>query len=381
VFLTGATGFVGMELLARYLERTDRPVYALVRASDDRQAAARLERTVRGLFGADHPYAHRAVAVRGDLTTPHLGLDGRHEPLAEQVSEIVHSGATVSFSQRLGTARAINVDGTRRVLELAERCAQRGGLRRLSHISTAYISGAHRGSFGEDDLHLGQQFHNSYEQSKFEAERLVARARGRLPTTVVRPSIVVGERHTGWTSSFNVLYWPLRLLASGAYYPAVPGRPHAPVDVVPVDYVADAIFALSGTPEAEGGTYHLTAGADTSTVGEVLELAATRFRRRAPRVIAPSVYRRVLHPLLTRASRGGPYQRVLERAELYFPYLAMGAVYDDRRARVTLRTAGIGPSPLHRYFDRLVDFAVAAEWGRRPIPRASLAAGSIGGER
>ena len=100
-----------------------------------------------------------------------------------------------------------------------------------------------------------------------------ARWRERLPVTVLRPSIIVGERDSGWTTSFNVLYWPLRAFSRGTYI-ALPARGDAPVDVVPVDYVADAIFALSQAPEAEGATYHLTAGADASSVGELVELAS-----------------------------------------------------------------------------------------------------------
>jgi nucleoside-diphosphate-sugar epimerase len=87
-----------------------------------------------------------------------------------------------------------------------------------------------------------------------------------LPVTVLRPSIIVGERDSGWTQSFNVLYWPLRAFSRGAYA-ALPARRDAPVDVVPVDYVADAIFELSQAPEAEGVTYHLTAGANATSVG------------------------------------------------------------------------------------------------------------------
>ena len=95
--------------------------------------------------------------------------------------------------------------------------------------------------------------------------------------TVLRPSIIVGERDSGWTASFNVLYWPLRAFARGAYV-ALPARRDAPVDVVPVDYVADAIFALSQAPEAEGATFHLTAGAHASSVGELVELASGVFQ-------------------------------------------------------------------------------------------------------
>jgi long-chain acyl-CoA synthetase len=374
VLLTGATGFVGMELLTRFLERTDRHVFALVRGADDRAAATRMERTLRSLFGIGHPYAKRVTAVRGDITRPGLGLRGDGDGLARQVSEIVHGAASVSFGLELKASRATNVQGTRRVIEFAERCQAHGGLRRLAYISTAYVAGDHRGRFSEDELDVGQSFRNAYERSKFEAESLVARARRQLPITVLRPSIVVGERGSGWTASFNVLYWPLRAFARGAY-PALPARRDAPVDVVSVDYVADAIFALSQAPEAEGSTYHLTAGADATSVGELIELAAERFGRPAPRLIPPGVYRRLVHPLLLRASRDRRHQ-ALARSEAFFPYFAMGVAFDDRRSRVALRASGIGPTPLPRYFDRLVDFALAAEWGRRPIPRARAAEGA-----
>ena len=166
-----------MELLARYLEHTNRRVYALVRAPSKRAAAVRMRRTLSSLFGPDHPYADRVTPVRGDITRPSLGLRGDENWLSEQVSEIVHGAASVSFELDLQQSRAINVEGTRRVLELAQRCQARGGLRRLSYISTAYVAGEHKGCFSEDDLDVGQSFRNTYELSKFEAEGLVTRAR------------------------------------------------------------------------------------------------------------------------------------------------------------------------------------------------------------
>jgi thioester reductase-like protein len=373
VFLTGATGFVGMELLARYLEHTERRVFALVRGSTEPEVAGRIERVLLCLFGADHPYAERVVAVRGDVTHPGLGVGDGLDELAEHVCEIVHCAASVSFELGLEAALAINVEGTLRVLEFAERCHARGGLRRFSYVSTAYVAGEHSGCFSEDDVNVGRRFRNSYEQSKFEAERLVVRSWGRLPITVLRPSIIVGERDSGWTTSFNVLYWPLRAFARGAYA-ALPARGDAPVDVVPVDYVADATFALSQAPEAEGATFHLTAGAHASSVGELVELASAYFGRQAPRLIKPSLYRQVVHPLLVRGARDERYRRALTRSEAFFPYFAMRVSYDDRRARVALRGSGIAAPPLHTYFDRLVEFALAAEWGRRQIPRAGIVA-------
>jgi thioester reductase-like protein len=369
VLLTGATGFVGMQLLVRFLENTDSTVFALVRAASERDAAERIEGVLRFLFGAHHDHGARVIAVRGDVTRQKLGLGRRQDWLCERVGEVVHSAASVSFTSTLADARAVNVEGTRRVLDFAQRCEARGGLRRLTHVSTAYVAGDHGGCFSEDDLDVGQRFRNPYERSKYEAELLVGAARERLPITVVRPSIVVGERASGWTCSFNVLYWPLRAFARGAYA-VVPGRGDAPVDVVPVDYVADATLALSRLPAAEGHTFHLSAGRDVGSVRELVALASAFFERPAPRLIDPVLYRRMVHPLLLRAARDERYRRTLERSEVYFPYFAARTRYDDRQARAALHDSGIECSPLRDYFKRLVEFAVLADWGRRRVPRS-----------
>jgi thioester reductase-like protein len=321
----------------------------------------RVERTLRRMCGAEHAsHRERVVAVRGDIARPDLGLGSRRrDALAEAVSEIVHGAATVSFTATLERARAVNVQCTRRMLALAERCQVRGGLRRFTYVSTAYVAGEHSGCFSEDDLDVGQRFRNAYERSKFEAERLVASRRAQLPITVTRPSIVVGERDTGWTNSFNVLYWPLRAFSRGAYL-ALPGRGAAPVDVVSVDYVADAILALSQAPEAVGSTFHLTAGRHASSVGELVALASACFGRAAPRLIEPALYTRVVYPLLLLASDNPGQRRALERSRVFFPYFAARVCYDDRRARAALHGTGIESAPLREYFHRLVAGCLAS---------------------
>src|SRR4051794_13359344 len=287
LFLTGATGFVGMELLARYLERTDRTIHALVRGSDDADAQARLDATVARMLPDPASYRGRAVAVRGDVVKPGLGMShGDHARLADSVGEIVHSAASVSFTLPLPESRAINVGGTKHVLQFARTVAD---LRRLSYISTAYVAGDHRGRFAEDELDVGQGFRNPYERSKFEAEAIVRGHADRLPVQIFRPSIVVGEADTGWTPAFNVIYWPLKAFARGAYK-AIPARSTAPVDVVPVSYVADAIFELSGHDARSGTTYNLAAGERASSVGELLELSADYFERPTPRLVPPTLY-------------------------------------------------------------------------------------------
>jgi nucleoside-diphosphate-sugar epimerase len=284
----------------------------------------------------------------------------RREALAERVTTIVHAAASVSFTLSLSQARQINLEGTRRMLDFAELVLDRGGLHRYGHVSTAYVAGTHAGRFAERDLDVGQDFHNSYEQSKFEAEQLV-RARPWLPFTILRPSIVVGDRRTGWTAAFNVLYWPLRAFARGLFE-TVPAVPSAPVDVVPVDYVADAIHELCEAPDPLGETFHLTAGRHASTIGEIAHLASRYFRRPAPKVLPPAEFR-------AQGSRAA-----LNGSSAYFPYFAIEAVFDDAATRARLDPAGIQVSPLRDYLERLLDFATQSRWGKRPIARAEALA-------
>jgi thioester reductase-like protein len=348
VLLTGATGFVGRELLARFLDRDEGHVHALVRASDDDEAAARLP-------------AHERMSVwAADIERPGLGLSARStDELAERVSTVVHCAASVSFSLGLEESRQVNVGGTGRMVDLARRCARRGdGLDRFSYVSTAYVAGAHSGTFGEDNLDVGQRFRNPYERSKFEAERLVQSAG--LPAQVLRPSIVVGDSRTGWTSSFNVLYPPLRAFAHGAI-PALPARRGAPVDVVPVDYVADSVHELA--QHGPNGTFHLVAGRNATTVGGLIDLAARRFDRPAPPLFPPRLYRGLVHPLLLRRL-GRRRRERLRRMEVYFPYFSMRVRFADRRHPPA--------PPVEGYFDRLLDYAESARWGRGPEEHAPL---------
>src|SRR4051812_22595646 len=364
VLLTGATGFLGGEVLARMLERSDRPVYVLVRAHSDERASLRLHGTIASLMGNAEPWVERAAAVAADFEQPGLDIStARRDWLAGRVDRIVHCRASVSFTLGLEESRAINVEGTRRLLDFAELCDRRGGLDSLTHVSTTYVAGTGAGMFSESDLFRGQSFRNAYERSKFEAELLVRERAGSLPVQVVRPSIVVGDSRTGWTPAFNVLYWPLRAFSRGTY-PALPARRSSPVDVVPVDFVAEAILALAGRP---GGTYHLAAGENASSVGELVELASVHLERSAPRTLSPWLYRRTIHPLLVRTGSEAR-RRALRRSEVFFPYFSLDVRYDNSRARETLSPLGIEAPPIASYFERLMRFAVAADWGRRRLP-------------
>jgi thioester reductase-like protein len=352
-----------MEVLARRLERTDHGVTALVRARDDEDARRRVDDVLANLFGLSaRRYRGRVEALAADLTAPRLGLTAACERrLAERVTTIIHSAANVSFTQPLCEARATNVQGTQRMLDFAELAAASGGLDRYAHISTAYVAGTHEGRFSEQDLDLGQGFNNAYEQSKYEAEILV-RERSSVPYTVLRPSIVVGDRRSGWTSAFNVLYWPLRAFERGLFT-AVPADPTAPCDVVSVDYVADAIHALCEAPGGIGETYHLSAGRNASTVAEIAGLASRYFRRPLPHILSPAEFAARLE------TADGTRRAAMQAGIAYFPYFSTRAQFDESRARAQLGPEGPAAAPLREYMERLLDFATRSRWGKRPITR------------
>ena len=178
----------------------------------------------------------------------------------------------------------------------------------------------------------------------------------------MRPSIVVGDSTNGWTAAFNVLYWPLRAFARGLFT-AVPAIPTAPVDVVSIDYVADAVHALCESGDGAGATYHLTAGPARLDDG--------RDRQPGQPVLPPAAAQgdgsRPSSPPARRAAR--PSASALQAGQAYFPYFSLGTVFDADRTRARLEPQGISASPLGDYLERLLDFATRSRWGKRPISR------------
>ena len=348
VFLTGATGFLGIEVLARLLDAGEREVIVLVRAADDAAAAERLDGVLAKLWRDPSPYRERVRAVAGDVTSDGLGIAAaQRTALAEDVGAIMHCAASISFDMPLKEAREINVEGTREIIGFARECKSLGRLERFVHVSTAYVSGKHEGTFRERQLDAGQEFRNTYEQTKWEAEHIVREATDLAPA-IARPSIVMGEADTGWTPAFNVLYWPLRAFSRGLF-DEIPALPSAHVDIVPVDYVADALVHLLDV--SDQGVFNLVAGREAAFANEVVELACDRFDRRRPEVVP----------------EGGPDDD--EHGAVYMPYFDMEVVFDDSRAKALLGPAGIRPPRLNDFFGRLIDYAEEVRWGKRSMTR------------
>jgi long-chain acyl-CoA synthetase len=354
VLLTGATGFLGMELLARLIERGDTDVVCLIRAPTASAAAERLATVFGRLYEELPESAERVTAVAGDVSADDLGLDVRdREALIAKVTSVVHCAASISFDLTLEEARQVNTGGAIRMLELSRAIAASGRLRRHLHVSTAYVAGRYRGLFRETDLDLGQGFRNTYEHSKFDGEQAIGAAAGELPLVIARPSIIVGDSRSGWTSAFNVIYWPMRAFSRGLM-DEVAIDPDGLADIVPIDYVADGLMALLDA-ESVSGTVALVAGDAAPTNAELIELACRQFGREPPRIVADP------------ASR-------LQDTDLYVPYFGIGATLDDSRARGLLGPLGLAAPPLGDYFGTLIDYAERARWGKRQITREAAAA-------
>lgn len=275
VFFTGFPGFLGSELLPRILERlSDATAVCLIQEKFQDLARQRVEE-----IATAHPETEgRIELVVGDITAPDLGL-GESKDLEAEVVEIYHLAAVYDLMVKSKVAQLVNVDGTRHVLDFAQRCPN---LHRLHYVSTCYVSGHYAGIFRERDLVKGQEFNNHYEETKYLAEVEVQKRMDQgLPATIYRPAIVVGDSKTGATQKYDGPYYVIRWLLRQPYVAFLPmvGNPKTTrVNLVPRDFVIDAISYLSGLDESEGKVYQL-ADPDALTVDELVKVIAKAARR------------------------------------------------------------------------------------------------------
>jgi long-chain acyl-CoA synthetase len=271
--LTGGTGFVGTHVARHLLREPDVELAVLVRAADPADARRRLARAWWDVPELGAAIGNRVRAVIGDVRSPRLGMsEDAYGELVRHVDVIVHAAADLRIDVPVAELRATNVEGVRQVLELARAIDRDHGLERLVHVSTAYVAGGRSGTIDEGSPSDRSGFLSPYERSKYEGEMLVRAAMAELPIAVARPGMVVGDSLTGAVKTFNTFYGPLRRYLTGRLR-ILPMRPGLRVNIVPVDFVAQAIVRMTLDATATGSTFHVTAPTESlPTAREVVDL-------------------------------------------------------------------------------------------------------------
>jgi thioester reductase-like protein len=357
VLVTGFPAFVAQRMVARILAMDPG---ARVRLLTSRGRAALAQSFVQSLPAGQ---GARVELVIGRARDMDLGLaGGEYQALAADITTIHHLAGIDSMDADPATAMRISVEGTREIIELGGECKQ---LRRLCHWSTAAVSGKRKGVILEDELDLGQGFHSPYERARFEAEKLARQAQRRMPLTIFRPGVIVGDSRTGeFDPSKRSIRGPYALMVLVAINQThvglpLPGRGAAPLNLVPVDYVVEAAYALSLDERAAGKTFHLT-DPHPLPARRIFELVAERSGTRPPpRGYIPgrlaSAVLRV--PGLDRLARG---QRSFVDAFDHHVF------YSCRHTQELLADTGIRCPLFESYVDSLVSHIQEARAARRP---------------
>jgi len=333
LFFTGYPGFLGSELLPRLLRRIkDATALCLVQPKFAPLARERAR-----------PLGDRVRIIEGDITSPIEAPTG-------DITEIWHLAAIydLSISRDLGVR--VNVNGTRNMLDFAQRCR---GLQHFHYISTCYVSGSLRGVFREDDLERGQSFNNHYEETKYLAEIEVRQSN--VPWTIYRPAVIVGDSKTGATQKFDGPYFVMQWLERQPRIALLPvvGRPSRyTFNVVPRDFMVDAIEHVSGRSDIVQKCYQLADPAPL-TVDETIN------------VIASATGRRVIRIPLTKGIAKFSIEhlpgvfRLLRIPSPAVDYFVHPTTYDTTNADAALSGSGISVPRLEDYAANLVAFSRA----------------------
>lgn len=370
LFVTGVTGFLGRYAAVRLLERegVDQMI-CLVRCDSVEHGR---ERLLKSLSRATEParaeeLMERVQALPGDLMVDRLGLASEDwDDVAARTDGILHCAADVRFNRDLEESRSYNVFGTKQVVGLAHAAQAAGGLVRFDYVSTTYVAGLRRDLVQESELDHAEGWKNPYEQTKYEAEVLLRDLAADLPLTVFRPSIIVGESSTGATTNFGMLYWPLRVYALG-WWRTIIGSAETTLDIVPVDFVADGIEALSRTDSPIGGNYHLAAGPEgVLTIGELATITQSYFGGRPAKFMSPKTFWRWGRPVADMFIWGKKRRVIREGGKFFIPYFTGNPVFDVSRSHRALAALGVPAPKVQDYFEAILDYAKRTDFGKTP---------------
>ncbi len=353
IFLTGSTGYIGSHVLAGMLEGSTEPVNLLVRARDEREAELRLWKALQLHF--DFPRFHhylgsRISIYRGTLTDSRFGLTPeQYRNLLHSTDSIIHCAASLNRKSERSCLN-VNLRGTLEVVQLGSRASQLHGLRRFTHISTVAVAGKRSHEVVEEDraVEWDRADYDPYARTKKFCEHMIRELLPDVTKVICRPSIVLGDSRHGETTQFDmarafVILAGLRLL---------PFRPTDRLDIVPVNFVRDAVVALHLKEKPAHEIYHLSAGTGSPTYGDLTDYLATALHRRRT-VYLPSLERPftgIINRLAGYRGNAGYGARLLK---VFLPYLVWNTVFDNTRVRTD---TGLTPAPFSEYCLPLLQF-------------------------
>ena len=353
-FVTGATGFIGSYLVADLLKRKG-PIYALVRKSSLARLAA-----LREQWGTDDK---RVIAIVGDLTEPNLGIAATDlRKLKRKIEHFFHLAAIYDLQASAETQQSANVDGTRHAVQLANTIE--AGC--LHHVSSIAAAGLYEGVFREDMFDEAEELDHPYFRTKHDAEGVVRRECKR-PFRIYRPGFVVGDTKTGRIDKIDGPYYFFKTIQKmrellPPWMPTI-GIEGGRINIVPVDFVADALDYLAHKKGLDGQCFHLT-DPEPHRVGEVLNIFA--HAAHAPQMtmrINAKMFGFIPAPLLYGLGSLSPVKRAM-RVVLtdlgiprdVFQFVNWPTRYDNREAAKALKGSGISVPPLESYAAKLWDY-------------------------
>ncbi len=343
IFLTGFPGFIA-ERLVEHLAAADRRMVLLVQPRFIQKSME----SVAEIAKRTGTPAENFSLIEGDITSSDLGM-----PLADvdmvrnTATDVFHLAAIYDLAVPKEPAFLVNLEGTRNVNELARSMPH---LKRYNYISTCYVAGKRTGRIREDELEHDAGFRNFYEESKYLAEREVEKLKGRIPLTIFRPSVVVGDSTTGETIKYDGIYHLIQYLqmAPGLLRLVNVGNKDVRLNLVPVDFVVDGIVALAFDDEAEGKTIALADPSPLST-SELFDLVAEYLSGKPSAFGPPSaLVEKALMLPVTPQLTGLPHSGV--------PYFFLAQTYDTEIGEKLLKKHGITCPNFRDYVGNLMKF-------------------------
>src|SRR5689334_7513492 len=281
VFITGSTGFVGSNVAASLLERSNETLNLLVRARDEHDAELRLWKALQTHFDFPHFYHHlrnRITIFCGTLTDKYFGMPlDQYKYLVESTDSLIHCAASLNRRSERACLNT-NLRGTLEVAQLAGRAHDHHGLRRFSHVSTVAVAGVRSNEVVQEDraVEWDRADYDPYARTKKFCEHMVRELLPDVPRTIFRPSIVLGDSRHGETTQFDMA----RAFVILAGLRVLPFHPTDRLDIVPVDFVASSIVSTHLMERPQFEIYHLSSGVGSLTFRQITDhLARARHRR------------------------------------------------------------------------------------------------------